>query len=230
MQERITENRKIHPVFDQEAPPTIPLVPRPSPRSERGNADLNHPPLDTSHHAGRTAFNPAHTRAPLVIHPKPPNKRSGCCCRCVCWTLGLLLFLLIIIGVAALVIYLVFHPKIPNYSIDQLRITDLRLNLDMSLYAKFNVSITAYNPNKKVGIYYEKGGEIIVWYGSTELCKGTVPPFYQGHLSRKVINVDLTGQNEYGSALMAALQQQQQTGNIPLNLKVNMPVAIKLGS
>ncbi|XVF06978.1 hypothetical protein REPUB_Repub06bG0097900 [Reevesia pubescens] len=63
----------------------------------------------------------------------------------------------------------------------------------MTLYAKFNVKITANNPNKKIGIYYKQG------------------------------------KTEFGSTLMSALQQQQQTGQIPLDLKVHAPVAIKLG-
>jgi hypothetical protein len=99
----------------------------------------------------------------------------------------------------------------------------------MSLYAEFDVKITAYNPNNKIGIYYEKGGKLSVWYTNTKLCDGVLPKFYQGHQNKTVLQVALTGQTQYGSTLMTALQQQQQTGRIPLDLKVDAPVAIKLG-
>lgn len=99
----------------------------------------------------------------------------------------------------------------------------------MTLYAKFDVKITANNPNKKIGIYYEKGGHLRVWYAGTELCSGSIPKFYQGHQNITKLDVSLTGQTQYGSSLMAALQEQQQTGRIPLDLKVKAPVSVKLG-
>ncbi|XP_060670668.1 NDR1/HIN1-like protein 6 [Ziziphus jujuba] len=95
-------------------------------------------------------------RAAPVI-PARPQKNRSCCCKCICWTMTLIVLLLIIIGPAIGVLYLVFKPKLPNYSIDSLRISDLWLNFDMTLYAKFDVKITANNPNKKIGIHHEKG-------------------------------------------------------------------------
>ncbi|KAK4844448.1 hypothetical protein QYF36_020330 [Acer negundo] len=127
------------------------------------------------------------------------------------------------------IVYLVFQPKLPKYSVESLRISDLRLNFDLSLYAKFDVKVTANNPNKKIGIYYEKGGRLSVWYTKTKLCQGSIPKFYQGHQNITKLDVALTGQTQYGNTLMNALQEQQQTGQIPLDLKVEAPVAIKLG-
>ncbi|XVE90573.1 hypothetical protein DITRI_Ditri20bG0088900 [Diplodiscus trichospermus] len=133
------------------------------------------------------------------------------------------------IGATVGILYLVFRPKLPKYSIDSLRISDLRLNFDMTLYAKFDVKITANNPNKKIGIYYKQGGRLSVWYTKSKLCEGSLPKFYQGHQNITKLDVALTGQTESGSTLMSALQEQQQTGQIPLDLKVDAPVAIKLG-
>ncbi|KAJ8753366.1 hypothetical protein K2173_019765 [Erythroxylum novogranatense] len=163
------------------------------------------------------------------MHSKPPRKR-GCLCKCFCWTLSLLLILIVIIGIVVGVLFLVFRPKLPKYSIDRMEITQFILNNDSSLYATFNVTITARNPNKKIGIYYEGGSDIGVWYKSTELCEGSLPKFYQGHRNTTVLNVPLTGQTQDANGLSTALQQQQQlTGAIPLNLRVKQPVRIKLG-
>ena len=211
----MADHQKIDPVVDPEAPPTEPLVPRGSFRSEKGDP-FQHPPDP-----------PPLQRTIPVIHSKPP-KRS-CCCKCMCWTISLLVLLLVILGAIAGVLYLVFQPKLPKYSVDSLRITDFQLNYDMTLYAKFDMKIKANNPNKKIGIYYEKGGKLSVWYTNTKLCQGSLPEFYQGHQNTTVLNVVLTGQTQYGSTLMTALQEQQQKGRIPLDLKVDVPVAIKLG-
>ncbi|KAK8590180.1 hypothetical protein V6N13_088960 [Hibiscus sabdariffa] len=205
--------QKIHPVADVEAQaPTAPLVPHGSATSEKGNP-IQQRPL---------------TRDVPVIQTRPPKKRS-CWCKCICWTFSLILLLLIILGATVGFLYLAFRPKLPNYSIDSLRINDLRLNFDMTLYARFDVKITANNPNKKIGIYYEEGGRISVWYTSSKLCEGSLPKFYQGHQNITKLDVVLTGQAESGSTLMSALQQQQQTGQVPLDLKVHAPVAVKLG-
>ena len=212
----MADHQRIHPEADMKAPPpppTMPLVPPGSSRSEKGSpVQPQHPPLQ---------------RTIPVIHSTPP-KRS-CFCKCVCWTIGLLVLLFLILAATAGILYLVFKPKLPNYSVDNLRISDLRLNFDMTLYARFDVKISANNPNKKIGIYYEEGGRLSVWYTNTQLCEGLLPKFYQGHQNKTVLDLSLTGQAESGSTLMAALQEQQQTGRVPLDLKVHAPVAIKLG-
>ncbi|KNA07280.1 hypothetical protein SOVF_173350 [Spinacia oleracea] len=214
-------NPRIHPnptsiVIDKGAKPTVPLVPRNSSiPSDKGDVmGNNQPPFQQSLPPFRSL-----TRTP---------KRRSCCCRVICCILSLLLVFLLVIGILVLVFFLVFHPKVPNYSVDRLRITDFRLNLDLSLYARFNVRVTAKNPNKKIGIYYDKGGKMSVWYMKTRLCQGSFPAFYQGPLNTTATDVSLSGQNQYGKTLMQALQQQQQTGNIPLELKVDQPVSIRV--
>ncbi|KAL8142792.1 hypothetical protein V2J09_015824 [Rumex salicifolius] len=236
------ESPKIHPVVDVEAPPTRTPPPPPPPnappmapqqpcKSPVGGATSNKLP-----ERQRTPPAPfvSSARTPLPpppLYPLPPPKRSGnSCCRCICCTIWLLFTLIVAIIIAGVALFIAFKPKAPTYSVDRLQITDLRLNLDLSLYARFLVKITATNPNDNIGIYYEKGGELSVWYTNTELCRGTIPEFYQGHHNRTVLNVALTGQNQYGNALIGAIQQQQQSGNVPLDLKVNAPVAIKLGA
>ncbi|XP_023729344.1 NDR1/HIN1-like protein 6 [Lactuca sativa] len=173
-----------------------------------------------------------HLRPPLPPTPPPTHtkkqKRSSCC-KCICWTLCILITLLVIFAAIIGILYLVFKPKIPNYSVDRLTISQLTLNLDLSLYARFNVQISATNPNKKIGIFYQKGSHLSVWYKNTNLCQGSLPVFYQGHQNKTVLNVALSGQNQYGRTLLAALQEQQQTGQIPLDLKVDVPVKIQLG-
>ncbi|XP_004234340.1 NDR1/HIN1-like protein 6 [Solanum lycopersicum] len=220
----MTENQRIHPVVDMEAPPptrtTRPLVPRGSFKSEKG---------DPTRLFQQPTVNQPVRRTTPVMYSRPPTKKRSCICKCICWTISLIILLLIIIAAIAGILYLVFKPKIPQYSVDNLRISDLRLNFDMSLYARFNVRITAVNPNKKIGIYYEKGSHLSVWYKNTQLCKGSLPKFYQGHQNRTVLDVALTGQSEYGNTLMSAIQEAAQTGRIPLDLKIQVPVSVKLG-
>ncbi|KAL8133827.1 hypothetical protein AgCh_009043 [Apium graveolens] len=132
-------------------------------------------------------------------------------------------------GILAAVIFLVFRPKAPSYSVDSIQITQFNLNSDLSLSASFNVNVTARNPNKKIGIYYEGGSPISVWYTGTKLCEGSWPKFYQGHRNTTVLNLPLTGRAVNAADLLRSIQQEQSTGRIPLNVRVRVPVRIKLG-
>ncbi|XP_068640901.1 NDR1/HIN1-like protein 6 [Aristolochia californica] len=210
----MADQQKIHPV-DVEAQ-TKPLAPRESFQSEKGDP------------AAGERYPPSLRRTIPVSHSKPPKKRS-CCCRCFCWTLSVFLILLVLIAATGGILYLVFRPKLPKYSVDRLRISDFQVNTDMSVYARFDVTVTARNPNKKIGIYYEKGSNLSVWYTDTNLCSGALPKFYQGHRNTTVLNVALTGQTQIGSTLWTAMQQQQQTGRIPLKFKGDVPVRVKFG-
>jgi hypothetical protein len=213
------DHLKVHPVVEPDTKPTAPLVPNISSKS----SELGDPQPHRNSHAP-----PILPRTIPVIHSRPPKKRSSCC-KCICWTISILILLIIILAATVGALYLIFRPKVPKYSVNGLQISDLRLNLDMSLYAKFDVKITAVNPNRKIGIYYEKGSHISVWYRTTNLCQGSLPIFYQGHQNKTVLDVALTGQNQYGQTLLSAIQEQQQTGQIPLDLKIDVPVRIKLG-
>ncbi|KAE8684397.1 nibrin-like isoform X2 [Hibiscus syriacus] len=211
----MADQQKIHPVPDIESPPQtspVPLVPLGSKKSD--------------------LLNPFEQQQPNYSHVTPPKKRrSCCCCRCLCWTLSILLLLIVIIGIIVGISFLVFRPKLPDYSIDGLEVTQLSLSSDSSLSASFHVNFTARNPNRRIGIYYEGGSHITVWYTGTQLCRGSIPKFYQGHRNTTVLVLPMSGQIQNGSGLMTALQQQQQqTGNIPLMLRASQPVRIKLGS
>ncbi|KAL9316428.1 hypothetical protein ACSQ67_017429 [Phaseolus vulgaris] len=214
--------QKIHPVHDVEAPnqPSAPLVPRSMSKSDAGDPERGvqqqqqHPPQHTI----------------PVMHSRPPKKRRSCCCRFFCWLISILLILIVAIAITVGILYLVFRPKVPKYSVDELRVTQFDTSDNNSLSATFNLTITARNPNKKIGIYYEGGSHISALYVDTKLCEGSLPKFYQGHRNTTVLSIPLSGQTQDATGLQSSLQQQlQETGNVPLNLKVNQPVRIKLG-
>lgn len=219
----MADHQRVHPVLqDPEAAAplpkaTAPLITRGSSRSESGDPERNYPPPPP----------PLHRTIPYA--PMKPPKRRSCCKRCLCWTFALVLLQIIVIGVLAAVIFFVFRPKVPKYSVDAMRITEFNLGNDNSLSATFNVNITARNPNKKIGIYYEGGSHLSVWYTGRKLCEGSLPKFYQGHRNTTVLSLALAGQTADAAGLLQSLQADQQTGSIPLNLRARVPVRLKLG-
>ncbi|XP_020213286.1 NDR1/HIN1-like protein 6 [Cajanus cajan] len=216
---------KVHPVHDVEAPnenqnhPSAPLVPRTMSKSDAGDPEKvdqhqQHPPQGTI----------------PVMHSKPPKKRRSCCCRFFCWTISILLILIVAIGITVGILFLVFRPKLPKYSVDELGVSQFDPSDNNSLSVTFNLTITARNPNKKIGIDYRGGSHISAWYLDTKLCEGSLPKFYQGHRNTTVLSIPLRGHTQNATGLQSMVQEQlQETGNVPLNLKVKQPVRIKLG-
>lgn len=208
-----SDHQKIHPVDVEAAPPpSAPLVPRDMSRSDKG--DPSSAPL---------------RRTIPVTYAPPPKRKRGCCCRCVCWTLLTVILLIVIIAATIGILYLVLDPKLPKYSVDRLRITDFSVDTGLNARASFDVTVTAKNPNKHIGIYYEDNSHLSVWYSDISLCEGSFPVFYQGHRNTTVMTVTLSGQTKLGSDIVTGLQAQRQTGKIPLKFRGDVPVKVKLG-
>jgi len=161
-------------------------------------------------------------------YSRPPKDRNSFC-RCLCCTIFFLFVLVAIIVIACGILYLAIQPKIPNYSVDSLRITKFRINADFSTNWQFAVNIRARNPNKKIGIYYLDNSHLAVSYSGTEVCTGALPVFYQGYKNTTLLDVALSGTGaRLTSAVVSTLKEQQQKGRVPLHLKADVPVKIKL--
>ncbi|XP_057538940.1 NDR1/HIN1-like protein 6 [Amaranthus tricolor] len=214
-------HQKIHPIHDVEAPPPPPSAPLIPPHTLRS---------DSKHHPNHPHLPPLPTRTGLPsTYPTPKHKRN-CCCRAFCCILCTLLILLVLIGATIGILFLIFRPKIPHYSIDTLKITQFSPNSNNSISATFSVNITARNPNKHIGIYYLSGSSLSAYYKDILLCQGSLPKFYQGHRNTTFLDVSLSGTVNNATGFSSTYQEQlRQTGNIPLLLRAKVPVKIKLG-
>ncbi|GMH10247.1 hypothetical protein Nepgr_012088 [Nepenthes gracilis] len=218
----MTANDIVHLVPDVEAPlpqPSgAPQLPSDAIESEKGDRAALPPPY---------AYPPPPQATTPLAYSGPPKRRSSCFCCCMCFLFSLLLLfllllllfilllLLLIVVVTVLVgiFFLFFQPQIPKYYINSVRIPHFDRAADASLASTFDVNITASNPNKKIGIYYEGGSHVSVWYADTELCRGSLPAFIQGHQNTTVMEVSLTGN---ATSLLKAVQVEKRwTGSKP---------------
>ncbi|KAA8550047.1 hypothetical protein F0562_001731 [Nyssa sinensis] len=157
--------------------------------------------------------------------------RHSCCCRCLCWTLGLIALLIVLVAVAAGILYLVFRPEAPKYSVDDVAIRDFNLTSSSSISPEFDVTVRANNPNDKIGIYYQKESSVNVYYSDINLCNGVLPTFYQPSNNITVFQMPLKGSNILlTSAVNSALAAEQRQGKVPFRLNLKAPVKIKVGA
>ncbi|CAL9110756.1 unnamed protein product, partial [Musa textilis] len=153
-------------------------------------------------------------------------RRRGCCFLVFAW-LGALLFLL---AVVADILYLVFRPRVPQYSIDALSIASFNL-CAASVSPAFDATVRAENPNKKVGIFYGDGSDVTVASDGVTLCTGAWPAFYQSPGNVTVFVAALKGSAiRLSSAARQALVTAETQRQVPLEIDVKVPVRIKFGA
>lgn len=158
------------------------------------------------------------------------RRGSSRCCRCLLWTLCVLLFLLLALAAAAAILYFVFQPKLPSYSLDQISIKGFDLNRT-AFSPEFDLTVRANNPNKKIGIHYRDGSDISVSYADATLCHGSWPVFYQGSRNVTVFRSVLKGSGiRMASSLWGQLAEQRRRGAVPLEVDVAVPVRVKFGA
>ena len=165
------------------------------------------------------------------------SKRRRPCCCCLCWSLGILTFLLVLIAVTAAIFYLVVKPEAPNYTVDSIAISGFNTSTSSSssssltVSPEFDVAVRADNPNDKIGIDYQKDSSVEIYYTDVSLCNGVLPEFYQPSNNVTVFKTALKGSGVVlSSSVKNSLVAAQSQGRVPLLLKVRAPVKIKVGS
>ena len=168
--------------------------------------------------------------APLPPPPRRSRRRHSRCCRCVCWTLLAVVILAVALAATAGILYLVFRPKIPSFRVDRLTVTRFDVNATtMTVTDAFDVDVTATNPNKRIGIYYD-GGDVAAFFNGTQLCRGDFPTLYQGHRTTVQPRITLAGETRLDSAVAGQLLRQQQAGFVPLTVRARIRIRIKFGA
>ncbi|XWS74250.1 hypothetical protein CRYUN_Cryun02cG0199300 [Craigia yunnanensis] len=174
---------------------------------------------------------PPPENASRYAHLSKRKAPRSTCRRCCCCLLTSILVILLAASIAAALVYFVFKPESPNYSVESVAIKGFNLTSSSPLSPEFDVTVRAHNPNDKIGIYYEKGSSVKVYYEDVNLCNGALPAFYQPTNNITVLNTALKASSiELTNSALRALSDEQNKGTVPFTLKLRAPVKIKVGS
>lgn len=152
---------------------------------------------------------------------------------CAC---SILVTIIVLLGIAALIFWLVVRPKAPKYNVQDVRLSSFSItpsgSLSSGLFelsATTTYSVEARNPNKHIGIYYDRMN-IDVQSEGASIGKGSVKSFYQGHRNTTIISGALSSVNlPLASTVGSALQAAEKSGNVPLKVYVDVRVRVKVG-
>nr|XP_043606312.1 NDR1/HIN1-like protein 1 [Erigeron canadensis] len=146
--------------------------------------------------------------------------------------------ILIGFGILAAIVLLIFfitwailQPRKPRFVLQDATIYGFNVSAPILLSSNFQITVSARNPNSKVGIYYDKLN-VYATYHSQQITYFTViQPVYQGHKDTNIWSPFIYGTNvpvaPYNGA---ALSQDQSNGAISLVIKINGRVRWKVGS
>jgi hypothetical protein len=188
-------------------------------------------------------------RPPPTVVGRPPLRspahkrgRNACFC-CLIVFLSIFLLLVLAVGTAALVLWLVYHPKIPHYSVEDAQIIKLKVasgNGDSSnvgqpiqnpiLNTDILLTIQAQNPNHKIGISYSQIS-IDGTYQGASVGQCNIPGFYQAVDNTTTLSARLNVTNsQLTGSQGTAMQTDISNNDIGLLGRVDVKVGLKIGS
>ncbi|XP_058076781.1 NDR1/HIN1-like protein 10 [Magnolia sinica] len=145
-----------------------------------------------------------------------------------CIAIMVLVAIIVVLGVVVLVIWLVIRPSQIVYTVEDGSIGgfDLRGN---TLNATFKLSLGAYNPNRRVAIYYDLI-DVDVWFEEQMIAFGDVPPFFQPHRNVAHLAVKALAQSmPLRGYVSSDLRHQRSSGYIKLEVLMKARIHFKVG-
>ncbi|KAI3759759.1 hypothetical protein L6452_07800 [Arctium lappa] len=164
-----------------------------------------------------------------VYRPQPRRSRRSCCCSCCLWITFTIMLLIVIAAIAGGIAYVFYRPHRPTFSVSSLHVSQLNLTSSNKLTTRFNFTITARNPNKKIVFYYDP---VSISFDSNgvDVGDGSIPAFTMEKKNTTALRtiVSVSGQTvDENSDLKSDLKKKK---SLPLKIQLDTKVKAKIGS
>lgn len=201
-------------------------------------------PVTATAGGGGNPTNPAYTKANLYnpnTHPsrRPPqynrrrrHGRSLCCCCCF-WTILAILILALIATTVGAVLYLLYNPHRPVFSITSLRIAKLNLTAspdsNSHLTTLFNLTLMAKNPNNHV-VYFFDPFTITAFSGnSVQIGNGSIPAFTADKNNQTSFRAILTDSQDLDTESVTSLRSDlKKKRGFPITIEMDTMVKLNM--
>ncbi|XP_018851217.1 NDR1/HIN1-like protein 10 [Juglans regia] len=170
----------------------------------------------------------------------PPNRyyhrhgsSRGCgCCGCLFSLLfKLIVSVAIVVGLAVLIFWLIVRPNRVKFHVTDASLTQFNFTTNNNtLHYNLSLDINVRNPNKKIGIYYDRI-EARAYFEDQRFSTVTLPPFYQGHKNTTVLSPVFKGQQVVllGAEGLSELNSDKSGGVFDVDVKLYLRIRFKLG-
>ncbi|GKA33204.1 NDR1/HIN1-like protein 3 [Tanacetum coccineum] len=134
------------------------------------------------------------------------------------------------ITTTAFIIWLIFQPQFPKFHVDDVTLTKFtHLSTNNTLYYNMAVSMTLRNPNKWLGIYYDKI-ELNGMYQGVRFASNDLTPFYLGHKTEKNVGTVFKGQQVmvFGNGHKEKYDGERKDNVYNIDLKLRLKIRFKV--
>ncbi|WZZ92055.1 hypothetical protein YC2023_120634 [Brassica napus] len=155
----------------------------------------------------------------------------GCCGCCILSVIfNIVITIAILLGIAALIIWLIFRPNAIKFHVADAKLTQFTLGADNNLRYNLDLNFTIRNPNRRIGVYYDQI-EVRGYYGDQRFGNGNVAPFYQGHKNTTEVGSKLEGQGlvVLNGGDRKDLDEDLKSGIYRIDAKLRLRVRFKFG-
>lgn len=132
---------------------------------------------------------------------------------------------------AILVVWLILRPAKPHFVLQDATVYAFNLSAPNLLTATIQITISARNPNGRIGVYYDRLDVYAAYRGQQITVATRLPASYQGHR-----DITVWSPFVYGAAvpvapyLAASLGQDEVTGTVLVHVRVDGRVRWKVGT
>ena len=188
---------------------------------------------DKQPHLNGAYYGPAIPPA-VQPHHRPQRHRSCCCCLFgILWKI--LVALIVIVGLAILIFWLVVQPRSFKFHVTEADLTQFEYNTNNNtLHYNMVLNFTARNPNKKLNIYYDKV-EALAFYEDARFSNYDVithmNSFRQYTKSSSPMSAVFSGSRvlTLDNEQISELNQDKSDGVYDIYVKLNFRIRYRLG-
>ncbi|OIW03778.1 hypothetical protein TanjilG_30054 [Lupinus angustifolius] len=158
-------------------------------------------------------------------YPRRRRRRSIFCTIC-CWLILIIFVIILLIGAAGAVVYLLYRPHRPSFTVTSLKLSQFSLT-SSTLNSKFDVNVTAINPNDKVSFSYNPT-TVSIFSDGVDVGDGTFPGFFHGEKNTTVLKASILRSGVALGSDDAAKLMSSMKSKSGLALKVELATKVKV--
>ncbi|KAJ7963176.1 Late embryogenesis abundant (LEA) hydroxyproline-rich glycoprotein family [Quillaja saponaria] len=167
-----------------------------------------------------------------AYRPQSQHRRSrrSCCRSLCCWLIVIIITLIFLVAIAGAILYVLYRPQRPSFSVSTLKLSYLNLTSSSTINSKFNLNITARNPNKKIAFIYNPI-TISVLSDDINVGDGTIPSFIHGKKNSTLLKASILSSGQaIESGDVSNLKANIKSKNgLPLKIRLDTKVKVKMG-
>ncbi|XP_039052471.1 uncharacterized protein At1g08160-like [Hibiscus syriacus] len=168
--------------------------------------------------------NPGVGRVPPQATQQQPRRRFSLV-RCVATCL---IALVVLVGLAVLITWLVINPKKLGYTLESGAVHNFNLT-NNHLNATFDFVLRAQNPNERLSVYYDHIESTVIYEDQT-IAFNTVDPFFQPHRNISRVKSKLVALNlAMSPSTSKDLMVEKTSREIQVDVHFKTRIQVKVG-